>query len=288
MMLRFLSFVLVTLITLGISIHHVCGQKPIKICSFNIQIFGVTKVNKPLILTEIIRIIKEYDLIFIMEIRDATDKSITQLLHVLNNNSKDKYSYVISNRLGRSTSTEQYAYLYKDSLLKVTDSYHYDDGDEEEGTDTFEREPFVVRFSATTAAVKDFFMIGIHATPDTVETTNEVAALIDVYNDASQRWKIEDAILTGDMNADCSYMSKTRKKSNKLFNDPKFISLISDDIDTTTKDTDCAYDRVFVTGKNMVAHVKSAVVFNYQKEHNLTDKTTTEISDHYPVLFTIY
>ena len=34
-------------------------------------------------------------------------------------------------------------------MLTVKDSYHYEDGDEELGEDTFEREPYIVLFGST-------------------------------------------------------------------------------------------------------------------------------------------
>jgi len=265
----------------------VSGERPLKVCSFNIQIFGAKKVNKPIIFAEIIKIIKEYDLIFIMEVRDTSDTAIQKLLAALNNKSTDKYKLLLSTRLGRTNSKEQYAYLYKESLLKVADSYEYDDGDESAGTDIFEREPLVVRFQTVDAAVKDFFIIGIHAAPDNVDTPKELEALIGVYEQASKKWNIDDAILMGDMNADCSYFTKASKSTNALRNDNRFVWLIDDDVDTTTKNTDCAYDRVILAGKNMIAHVKSAAPYNFQKEHKLDEKTTEEVSDHYPVIFNI-
>lgn len=36
----------------------------------------------------------------------------------------------------------------KDRGIDVTSSYHYDDGDESFKNDTFEREPFIVKFRA--------------------------------------------------------------------------------------------------------------------------------------------
>ena len=47
----------------------------------------------------------------------------------------------------------------------------------------------------------------------------------------------------GDFNADCSYVSKSEWPFIRLRSDPRFLWLIGDGIDTTTKATHCAYDR---------------------------------------------
>ena len=38
---------------------------------------------------------------------------------------------------------------YRKDVLSVNDSYVYDDGDESLGIDTFEREPYIVRFQSS-------------------------------------------------------------------------------------------------------------------------------------------
>ena len=50
------------------------------------------------------------------------------------------YSLTISERLGRSISKEQYAFLHKTSTVEVLSTYQFDDS----ADDIFEREPFTV------------------------------------------------------------------------------------------------------------------------------------------------
>lgn len=40
-------------------------------------------------------------------------------------------------------------------------------------------------------AVQDFFLIGIHATPDKIETNKEIAHLLNVYEDAQKKFFID-------------------------------------------------------------------------------------------------
>lgn len=76
--------------------------------------------------------------------------------------------------------------VFSKKKLKVVDSFHFDD---EKHGDLFEREPFIVRFNAENAPVKDFFIAGIHTSPESAR--EEIASLVQAYNDAVKRFKIE-------------------------------------------------------------------------------------------------
>jgi len=54
---------------------------------------------------------------------------------------------------------------------------------------------------------------------------------------------LQDALLLGDFNADCSYVSSTEWAGVALHNDDRFTWLIGDEVDTTVANSDCAYDR---------------------------------------------
>ena len=101
----------------------------------------------------------------------------------LNVASGGQYEMTISDRLGRTNSKEQYAYIYKHDKLSVLDTYHYDDG-EEPNSDIFEREPYVVRFRANNHDV-DFSVVGIHTAFD--HAVEELDALTAVHDDAVLR-----------------------------------------------------------------------------------------------------
>ena len=62
-------------------------------------------------------IIRQYDLVVVQEIRDKSNTAAHELLEVINLPLVDKYSLLLSDRLGHSTSKEQYGYYYKGSVL---------------------------------------------------------------------------------------------------------------------------------------------------------------------------
>jgi len=255
--------------------------EPLKVCSFNVQIFGANKAKNSNVMTILGKIFSRYDLCLIQEIRDTSDASINALLAEINGKG-DNYRMIISDRLGRSNSKEQYGFFYNKNKIKVVDSFHFDD---EKYGDLFEREPFIVRFNAAKAPVKDFFIAGIHTNPGAAK--EEVGYLVKAYDDAVRRFKIDDGIVMGDYNAGCGYFAKKYWKENTFRQDARFKWLIGDDENTTVGKADCAYDRVVVGGKKLQSSTKSAQTYYYDKEMKVDIDTVRLVSDHYPVEFKI-
>ena len=256
----------------------------IKVAAFNVQIFGQTKMSKDEIPEIIAGIIARYDVILIQEIRDSSQTAIYELLDLVNQTADETYELVLSNRLGRTSSKEQYAYFYRTDTLTLLSNYHYDDG-EEPDSDTFQREPFIVRFRSKTGSL-DFALIGIHTSPDDAE--EEIDSLVDVYDDMLERWNEADAMIIGDFNADCSYVSDSDQNNIRLWTDSRFDWWIDDSIDTTTSSTDCAYDRI-VTSAGLTGYVvaNSSAVLRFDQIYELSDSQTQEVSDHYPIEITL-
>jgi endonuclease/exonuclease/phosphatase family metal-dependent hydrolase len=262
-------------------VHLIAAAEPLKVCSFNVQIFGQNKAKNPEVMKILGKIFSRYDLCLIQEIRDTNDASINALLKQINGKS-DNYRMILSDRLGRSNSKEQYGFFYNKNKINVTDSFHFDD---ESKGDLFEREPFIVRFKAPSAPVKDFFIAGIHTNPSAAK--EEVGHLVEAYDDAVKRFKINDGIIMGDFNAACSYFAKKYWKENALRQDSRFSWLIGDDINTTVGKADCAYDRVVVGGDKLKEHTKKAQTWYYDADHKIDLDMARLVSDHYPIEFKI-
>ncbi|XP_053329574.1 deoxyribonuclease-1-like [Spea bombifrons] len=255
-----------------------------KIASFNIQRFESSKVDDPIVLGLLIRILRRYELISVQEVMSSNNTAIIRLVQELNLATGLNYNVLISDHLGRSSYREKYVYIYREDILKPTDWYHYDDDCENCGTDTFIREPFVARFSSLTTELKDFALVSIHTSPD--YAVREVDALYDVWEDAKQRLLMEDILILGDYNADCSYVATRHWPGIRLRHDASLQWLIGDDADTTVSaNTNCAYDRLVAGGAGLQSAVipGTAKVFNFQVEYGLTYEETKAVSDHYPV-----
>lgn len=251
----------------------------IKIAAFNTKTFGSKKIKNSKVLEQFVRLIRRYDIIFLQEIRNKNLVAVQRLLESLNRRSEE-YEYRISKPLGRSSYKEQYAYFYKKGFFEkvnASETIVYPDK-----FDDFEREPFLIYFKLRKSKI-DFFLVGVHVKPSDV--VREVRKIEEVYDFGESYFDDPDAIILGDLNADCSYMND-EELDNAFFNQSYlFNSLIKRDEDTTIRSsTHCAYDRI-ITTKTLWSFVKEkkAKVFNIRKEWGLSEEKALQISDHFPV-----
>src|SRR4030043_2249440 len=80
--------------------------------SFNVQVFGKAKREKPEVMDVIVAIIDDFDLIALQEIRDVSLETIPFLQEKLDEYNHSSFAFVESPRLGRSSSKEQYVFFY--------------------------------------------------------------------------------------------------------------------------------------------------------------------------------
>lgn len=92
-------------------------------------------------------------------------------------------------------------------------------------------------------------------------------------------------VFLGDFNADCKYVKAHDWVSIRLRSSEVFKWLIPDTADTTVGNSDCAYDRIVVSGAHLRKSLKaqSASVHNFQEEFGLDQTQALAISDHFPV-----
>ncbi len=284
--MRKITVLLLIVISLGavvLSYSALTLQEPveestetIKIAAFNIQVFGRSKRQKEDVMDVLTSIVREFDLILIQEIRDSSEETIPIFLQEINNVDGKKYQYIRSERLGRSTSKEAYAYLYNTETIELIDEsdYVYDDV-----YDVFEREPYIASFVSGNF---DFTIIGIHIKPD--EAYSEMGNLTNVVNFIlSENPNELDTIIMGDFNADGTYFDETDLTNPLKSSD--FHWAITNDMDTMTK-TDYSYDRIVLLNAtyNHEYVEDSASVFKFDIEYDIMNQTLVwEVSDHYPI-----
>jgi len=246
----------------------------IKVGAFNLQVFGTTKASNPEVMGVLSKVIRNYDVIAVQEIRDSSQTALPALRDAVNSMGSPAYDYVVSERLGRTTSKEQYAYLYNTQTVQVMGTpYVYPDSN-----DIFQREPYVAEFKVKNGNF-DFVLITIHTDPDTA--TQEINDLPKVVDDAKSRYQGEgDFILMGDLNADCSYFNAN---SQSPLRSSDYYWIIENSVDTTTKSTDCTYDRIIITNPAITDYTGNSGVFRFDSVYNLTYENTIAVSDHYPV-----
>ncbi|MFH1179152.1 MAG: endonuclease/exonuclease/phosphatase family protein [Candidatus Bathyarchaeota archaeon] len=246
----------------------------IRIAAFNIQIFGESKRGKSDVMETLVDIVREFDVVLVQEIRDSSETTAPIFLEAINALDGAEYAFVRSERLGRSSSKEAYAYFYNTETVQylVGSAFVYDDVD-----DVFEREPFVASFRA---GCFDFTLIGIHTKPD--DAYNEIGNLTIVFDLVESLGDERDIIALGDFNADGSYFDED-SMSNPL-RGSEYIWVIGNDVDTMTK-TDWTYDRMVMTDYTYSGEyiADSAMVYRFDSVYGLNQTFTEAVSDYYPI-----
>ncbi|KAG2393511.1 hypothetical protein C9374_007042 [Naegleria lovaniensis] len=287
--LYLLIFVIVSTMTQGLNLNlaqqreataPTLNNQDLMFCSFNIQVFGKTKMSKQHVVNILLKILSECHITFIMEIRDSTGTAIVDLLNQLNRftNHTRSYQLQVSERLGRTSSKEQYAFIYDSKMAQITSTYQFP-----VHFDFFERPPFSVIISSTLSH-QQLFITGIHTSPKLA--VQEIDHLFDVYQFYLSQHNTSKLVqtnwlVTGDFNAGCSYVTPSDWQHIRLRTDKSFDWLITDNMDTMVK-TNCPYDR-FVMPKARVLNITSYEVFYYSHEWKLDQSLAIEVSDHFPI-----
>jgi len=218
------------------------------IMNWNIQTFGRSKWNKTGIRERILDIVPRADIVFIQEIRDKSEDVFRDLCSQLNKT----HNCNISSRAGRSRSKEQYGIVYK----KDIDMISFTDFNPDE-QDRWERPPIRIIFNSSRYILITY---NIHTKPE--DTSIEIRRLENITS------KQGNVIILGDLNADCYYYNP------ELEDD--FIEwdwVIKDTDDTTTSESECAYDRIIINNDMKEDYVRYGIYKNI----------TRDVSDHYPV-----
>ncbi|XP_061456065.1 deoxyribonuclease-1-like 2 [Rhineura floridana] len=259
---------------------HTCTS--LRICAFNIQSFGDSKLSDEGISKIIVKILSQYDIALVQEVRDSDLSAVSELLERLNSASKHSYAYEICEPLGRENYKEMYLFLYRTKSVSLVDKYQYPNRN-----NAFSRPPFIVKFSPLDAKEELLILVPLHASPN--EAVAEIDALYDVYLKIIDKWGTDNMMFMGDFNADCSYVGKKDWASIRLRTSEFFKWLISDSTDTTVGKSNCAYDRIVVSGSKLRKWVEpqSAKVFDFKSAFKLSQEEALAVSDHFPVEVTL-
>ena len=254
-----------------------------RIATFNIKVFGKTKMGKPEVVTQLVDTVLQYDLVAIQEIKDIDETVPYDFLAELNNASGNFWNMSLSVRSGTQaddqSSQEQYAYYYNHSVFReIGEGELYNDS----ANDYFQREPYRAQFELLNVSGNssgfDFTLFTIHTKP--ASALAEIDALHEVIQSYQENDSTEtDVILLGDLNADCSYATAQELWQSPL-RQPQYNWVVNDIADTTVSSTDCAYDRIIT-----LDDLNGRLVGSWGIDTSITN---TSVSDHYPVWFDLY
>lgn len=249
-----------------------------RIATFNIKVFGETKMGKPDVVSELVNITLRYDMIVVQEIKDLDQTVPYDFLDAINAESNATYGLVLSERSGKQeddqSSQEQYAFYYRTSRFSSDTSWLHNDSERDE----FQREPFIANFnllSKNGTILEDITLITVHTKP--AEAVNETAAMHNVVETYQTNSSESNIIILGDLNADCSYAS-TYELNQLEIRSPEYLWIVPDSADTTfSENTHCAYDRIVLT-----SDVDGRFFGRWGVDRNMSG---SDVSDHFPVWF---
>ena len=257
-----------------IALPPVRAGNTIRIASFNIQVFGETKLADPKTADILARIVRKFDVAAIQEIR-AKDPNLVARFVQLVNAGGVQYSYAVGPRLGDTDSKEQYAFVYDLARVEIDPTSVYTVGDP---GNAMHREPLVAGFRARGAPPQEAFtftLVNVHTDPD--HAAEECDVLAGVFRGVREDGRGEDdVILLGDFNADETRMHRLRALPNLTF-------VIGPGIPTNTRGTQ-TYDNVLFDRRATVEFVPGSYgVLDVMREFNLTLDEALKVSDHLPV-----
>jgi endonuclease/exonuclease/phosphatase family metal-dependent hydrolase len=245
-----------------------------RLCTFNIQNFGKTKLGDSSRVNVLAGIVRKYGIVAVQEISDVSGVVPGAFCDIINKSGDKHYAVACSKLTGEQaddkTSREQYAFYYDSAMFSLVmapmlfnDSAH----------DFFAREPYIARFK-TKSGTFSFVLITIHTAPD--RAVEEIGSLDEVVKWAKKRFPGEtEFIILGDFNASCTY-AKPADLDRLTIRGPNYFWIVPDDTKTNlSAKSDCAYDRFVLS-----LPAKSYYTGHWGVDSCYTSKT---ISDHWPV-----
>jgi len=251
----------------------------IRVATFNIQVFGKSKAAKPHVMDMLARIVRNFDVVAIQEIRAADDDLLPNFVELVNATDRH-YDYVIGPRLGRSASTEQYAFVFDLTTIEIDRSQLYTVADPD---DLLHREPLVGWFRVRGPPAEQAFtftLVNVNTDPD--ETEQELNVLDDVYRVVRDDGRGEDdVIILGSLNADDRNLGQLGQISG--------MAGVLSGTPTDTRGT-AQYDNILVQRQATNEFTGRAGIFDFMRQYNLSMEEALEVSDRLPVWaeFSVY
>ena len=256
------------------------GGKPpdaLLVCSFNIQVFGESKLAKPEVVEVLARVVRMFDIVAIQEVRAKSDSVVPTFVQAVNADGS-RYHWVIGPRLGRTVSKEQYTFVYDTGRVEVDPSSV---GTAPNPGDKMHRPPMFARFRTRANPPESaftFWMVDIHTDPD--EVPQEVDALADVFVAMQHaRPDEDDVILLGDLNA-------APNQFGRITQIPNIGWAVSGTTTNTRRNK--TYDNIIFSRAATAEYLGRWGVLDLQSTFRLSLDDALKVSDHNPVWAAFY
>lgn len=260
-------------------VPHPANGPTIRIGSYNIQVFGKAKAAKREVMYTLAEIVRQFDVVAVQEIRTQDDYHIPNFVKLVNSGGRS-YDHITGPRIGNTSSTEQYAFLFDTQTIEADFQSVYTVGDPD---NLLHREPLVARFRTRGVHPDEAFtftLVNIHTDPH--DTDRELDAMAEVYRVVRRSGGDEDdVIVLGDLNVD-------DRNLGRLGQIPGVYPLIRG-VYTNTRQSKL-YDNIVIHQPSTTEYAGRSGVFDVMRQFNLTGDQALTVSDHFPVWaeFSVY
>lgn len=243
----------------------------IKIASFNLDGWSESKRSDVANVRLLTRILAQFDLIALQDIRSRQDDMLPELISQLNASGR-KYDFMIGPRVGRGQHREQLGFVFDTDRIE-TDRFQLYTVDDPE--DMLSREPLVGWFRTVCAAREDAFtfsLVNVHIDPDLA--SNELRALPSlvqaIVNDGRGE---DDVILAGDFSASANQLES-------LLSIGMRVAL--DGVATTTRGTQMT-DNIAMPESSTQEYNGRSGALDFLRHFNLSLEQAVSVSEHLPI-----
>lgn len=258
------------------------GPETIRVGSYNLAIFGSTKVARKATLAVLARIAETYDLLAVQEVGSnastadgATCEAVLEAFVARINEDAGSGAYAF-------VRGDQYAFIYRQDRLVATKAGLY------EGREAFTYRPLLAYFQVRGRPL-DFVALTVHTRPGLAKA--EVPALARAMDEVAASLGEADVLCLGDLNADGSYYAEGPGQALAGFPEARYATLIPNEADTTVASASLAYDRMEASSSlredwaGTWGVVRPGELWDLSACEGGADSAGTEraLSDHYPV-----
>ena len=245
-----------------------------RLAAWNIRDFSHGSRDKDE-LKHIAKVLKNYDFIAIIELRDETVLKRTK--QVLKDMGKD-YDYLIGPPVGTERRKERYAFLFDRQIHVIEPGGEYSDPN-----DVFRYKPYFATFRA---GKFDFTVIAVHvrATGPDDQRQAEMHELDEVYWEVQNANSAEkDVILLGDFNYE-PHTSDGQLVYGPLLSIPSMVHLFKCP-QASTISTQKLYDNIFFQTKHLTEYTERSGINHFDEDQfgNDDDAASLAVSNHRPV-----
>ncbi len=279
------------------------GGPTFRLATFNIQVFGDAKAEKSYVMYELAKIINQFDIVAIQEIRTQDDAFMAKFAQLCSQIGGRTWDYRVGPRLGNTRSTEQYAYIWDAAKLEVNPQMVFTVADPE---NVLHREPLVAMFRTRGVPANQAFtftLVNVHTDPDVaVDEMNMMPQLYDLIRGQTMRLygagSVEDdIILLGDFNTNVPMSYPPPASGNRpvsqsdfgqLGNVPGLYPIVRDEPTNVIRTK--LHDNILIQRQDTSEYTLRGGVYDIERSNGRTLEQVKEISDHLPVWaeFSIY